>query len=104
MYTINPTATANQEFNTFIGGVEYGFRLHLFRGMLYADVSVDGTVIARSVRCIDREWLFPVHPKGMAGNFRFESDRSGVYPDYEKFGDSCRIVFYTNEEIAALDE
>lgn len=103
MYTINISAIPNQDFETYIDGIRYYFRLHLFRDMLYADVIVEDTEVVRSLRCIDREWMIPFGYKNAGlGNFRFEDDDEGMYPNWERLGKHCNLRFYTNAEIAAM--
>lgn len=87
----------NQSFFVMIDGIEVDFRLHYFRGILYCDVSIDGEVVAYSVRCTNNAWLIPDIHVERVGNFRFEtSDNS--YPNAQNFGDTCTFVHYGKEE------
>lgn len=105
MYTINLAPLANQDFEVYIDGIRYYFRLHLFRDMLYADVTVEDTVVARSVRCIDRKWMIPFSYRNEGnGNFRFEDSSVGEYPYWKRLGKGCNLLFYSNEEIADMED
>lgn len=98
MDTINITKIHNQTFFVIIDGVQFHFRLHYFRELLYADVSVNGKLIAGSVRCVPNGWLIPTAYTLGTGNFRFETS-DGRYPNADNFGDTCFLRHYTQSEI-----
>ena len=95
----------NQTFSQTIDGIAFDFRLYVFRDMTYCDISAeDGASIAAAVRCVPNEWVIPFEfaRVGGVGNFRFEVDGDD-YPWFENFGDSCRFVYYTADEISAME-
>lgn len=103
MYKVSMSSVPNQDFDVYLDGVRYYFRLHLFRDMLYADVTVNDEQVIRSVRCIDRTWLIPFASANAGfGNFRFEDD-ARQYPDWRRFGAQCVLVYYSNAEIAEME-
>ena len=95
----------NQVFTVSVNGNDIKFHLCTFRNLMYVDVtSQDDTVVyARSLRCVNKQWLLPYPayiPEGV-GNFRFE-DSNGNYPWYENLGLSCNFVYYSPDEIAQM--
>jgi hypothetical protein len=102
MKKCNLSTYPNQTFFVIIDGVEFHFRLHYFREVLYADLTVDNELVAGSVRCVPNGWLFSkAHTKG-CGNFRFETYQN-KYPNSEDFGTTCYFVYYTQDEIDELE-
>lgn len=96
-----PYNTPNADVSVFSGAFMYTFQLRSFRGMTYLTVlNSSDEVMAANVRCCDRQWLLPVDAKNYigAGNFRFESD-TGDYPWFSDFGNGCRLVYYSQDEI-----
>ena len=101
MEHINLSQISNQEFFVAIGGYQFTFRLHYFRELLYCDVSVDGELVAASVRCAPNGWLVPVEHTHGTGNFRFET-YDNAYPDSDNFGTTCFLMHYDQDEIDEL--
>ena len=101
METYNLSTIPNQTFFVIIDGVEFHFRLHYFREVLYADLTVDNELVAGSVRCVPNGWLFSkAYTKG-CGNFRFETKKN-AYPNANDFETTCNLVHYTQNEISLL--
>lgn len=101
MEIINLSQIPNQSFFVAINGYQFGFRLHYFRQLLYCDVSVDGELVAASVRCVPNGWLVPYEHTHGIGNFRFET-YDNAYPDSDNFGTTCFMTYYTQDEINEL--
>lgn len=98
--TLNLQSFANQEFDFVNGASSYHIRLHTFRGIMYASVTVDESVAVESSRCISHQWIMPM-AYAKTGNFRFECGNRNEYPDYKDFGKTCFLKFYTTEDIEA---
>ena len=101
MRIISLQPIANQVTTVAVGVGAYTLMFRYFRGLMYATVrAATGEAYVGSVRCADRQWLLPWRRPGYGdGNFRFEDD-NGEYPDFRNFGTSCRLVFYSADEIA----
>ena len=101
MTTYTPSNVPNQQFTFSPSGVQYVFTLRFFRDLMYVTIANEfGDIYVGSLRCANKQWLLPFWPQTYGdGNFRFEDD-ADQYPDYRNFGTSCRLVFYTPEEIA----
>ena len=102
MTNIPLSPVPNQEFSVAPSGNRYTINIRFFRSLMYVTVRNQyGAVYVGSLRCADRQWLLPYRQKNYGdGNFRFEDD-NGQYPDYRNFGQSCRLVFYTVEELSS---
>lgn len=96
--------TANQQVRFSNGDSEYTIRLRQFRGILYADVSVEGELVVAGVRCVVGKWLIPYEAMNeTAGNFRFDSETED-YPGRAFFETGeCVLRYYDAEEIRALE-
>lgn len=89
-----------------VGGETYSLRLYEFRGMMYYDVKKNDEYIIAGNRVLPWSWMLPYEFIAQAGNFRFESGRNDrkEYPWYERFNDMFWLVYYTNDEIASLEQ
>lgn len=98
MEQINISRLPNQSFFVIVGEAQVNFRLHVFNGLLYCDLYVNGVLVSASTRCNPNQPLLPKYYNESIGNFMFVTtdDR---YPDAEDFGDSCRLVHITADEI-----
>jgi len=99
MKTIDIAKNPNQQIGTTIDGVNYtlSFRTTA-RGMLLADISVDGVLLISGVRCAANALLIPYPHMTYGGNF-FWLCTDAEYPDYTKFGDSHFLLYLTDAEI-----
>lgn len=71
--------------------------------MLYATIrDGDQNPLVGMIRCTNFGWLIPWRSTALGGNFRFESAAQDEYPDYTKFGDGCRLVFYSASEMQSM--
>ena len=83
----------NQKFNTTCAGNSVAVSLRTFRGIVYANVSVNGELVCAGRPCLPNEPIFP-RPVEVAigGSFRFVCD-GDEYPAWEKFGtEACYLV------------
>ncbi len=100
---IELTQVENQSFGISVEGHSVGFRLHVFNEVIYADITIDGSTVANSVRCVANGWLIPeVYRRQYSlGNFRFETD-DYLYPSFADFGERCFLTYHTIDDIAKL--
>lgn len=102
MLYISLSKVPNQSMYFIHGDYTYDFSFRTIGNLLYATISINGTAVKSSLRCVPYGWLIPYNNEiGMDGNFRFETINKD-YPDYNDFDDTCFLVYYTNEEIEAL--
>lgn len=83
-------------------GFTYNILFRYFRGMTYATITNDNDeLISGPIRCSNRKWLIPYPALNYsgAGNLMFV-DEENQYPQFMKFGNGCRLVYFTAEEIA----
>lgn len=85
-----------------VDGHDISIDLFEFRGIMYADVSVDGNVLVRGARCIHDEWLTG-SANALAdyemGNLKFICADGVSYPYYTEFGASCRLCYFRRDEL-----
>jgi len=102
MQYISLSKVPNQSFYFIHGDYTYEFSLRMINDLLYSSVSINGTVVKSTLRCVPYGWLIPYkNSMGMDGNFRFETLNKD-YPNYNDFDDTCFLIFYTNDEIKDL--
>ena len=89
----------NQMFNTNINGHNFEFRFRTFRGIMYADVRVDGTLMQSGAKCIPNQPLFLGTVNALAdGAFMFIC-MDELYPSYELLdGTTCRFIYTPSSE------
>ncbi len=102
MMDVSIVNVPNQALTVFTGGVDFVLRLHVFRGITYITISKgrDTSPVITSCRCVPGSWLLRDYSPG-DGDFRFECD-SADYPYHDQFGNGCRLVYYTEEEVAEI--
>jgi len=100
MIQIDLNITPNQSFAFSVSGVNYDIELKLADGIEYATVSADNVVLCSAVRCVPREFIIPYEYLTKGGNFLWVCD-DGEYPNWEKFNDQHKLLYLTDEEIAA---
>jgi len=90
----------NQSFSVSAGGIVINFKLHTYRGIIYADVMIDNATVCAGVRCANDNYILPAHWQRMAGgNFRFH-DINGDYPNCQNFdGTTCLFIFDSEDEM-----
>ena len=92
---VRVSAIPNQIFSRTYRGITYEFHLRPFNGMMFADISVNGEVVANGVRCVPGAWLIPNYAAAASGSGNFKFTTLGdAYPWYEDFGGSCKLEFY----------
>lgn len=87
----------NVSFRIGIDNIDYFFRLHIFRGILYCSIWIDNYRIIDSVKCISGMWLLPYRYLALGGNFRFENSFD-EYVTASDFARITRLCYYNREE------
>lgn len=89
----------NQRFNTNIGDNNFEFDFHTFRGVIYANVRINGEIADVNAVCTPNASLFnSVVNDAADGVFKFVSGTED-YPSYENFdGATCIFAFFPNGE------
>lgn len=80
----------NQTFSTTANGNSLEIALRTFRGIIYANITVNGTLVEAGRRCLANERIFSKSvEQAIGGNFRFVCETDD-YPNYQNFdGKSC---------------
>lgn len=89
----------NQILSITEGSHTYVIRFRTFNGILYADMTIDGTSVAKSVRCVPYGFIIPYPHMEVAGNFLMTSAENS-YPSYKDFGETCNLYYLTADEVA----
>lgn len=87
---------ANQSFTLSLNGREALVRLHLFRGVMYADVKVDAVRMTGSTPCTSgTSFVTADVRRALGGRLYFETP-DGRLPSWEDYdGATCRLVHDT---------
>ena len=101
MIQIDVQQIPNQEFEKEIDGKRYTIKLRTFHALTLADITIDDTVVKRSIRVCPNELIIPYKYLTQGGNFVFYS-MDGSYPHYTKFGVTQQLVYLTDDEIKEL--
>lgn len=94
---------ANQEFDVSIDGINNNIHCLLQtndNNILLMSVFVNNEQIGMPFICYSNQLVIPFdyQMKKIGGNFLFETVTNN-YPNYENFGNSCKLYFLTLEEI-----
>lgn len=89
----------NQTFNTNINGRSFSFRFRTFRGIMYASVSIDNSIVESGVVCVSNQGLFSSDiDRAAGGKFMFMC-MEDLYPSYELLdGTTCKFVYVPSSE------
>jgi len=99
MYNVEGLSSSdnNVSFRVSVDNMDFFFRLHIFRDILYCSIWMDNYLIVDSVKCINNAWLLPYKYLATAGNFRFE-DSFDEYISASNFGNITKLKYYSREE------
>lgn len=93
LYEIPLNRVPSQELDINIGAESLTVRLKTFRGRLYMDLSVNGTVLFNGILCVSGTPLnSPFRASGLNGDLIFTTENFKE-PDYRDFGDKCRLHY-----------
>lgn len=95
----------DQTTSLSINGKSFVFHFFAFRGLMYVDISRQGTYIVRAKRIMPNRWLIPEYVSNGIGNIRFETYKADEedYVWYEEFNTKFRLVSYREKEIEELE-
>lgn len=93
-------AVPNQSFTVTLDGRRYGLTLKETKGVMMADLEIDGDVILTGTRVLAGEPLIP-YKRLEVGNFMLLTDVDEL-PDWTQFGFSQTLIFLSASEIAEL--
>lgn len=93
---------ANQEFDVSIDEIDNSVHIVLrtVNAALLMTVSVNSEVLGEPFLCLPNQEIIPYQymVDTLGGNFLFTTEDDN-YPNYENFGDTCRLFFVTSDEI-----
>lgn len=99
MMRVVPLATIpNQSLTIQLDGARWSLALKEARGVMCADISLDGTDLLRGVRIVAGEPLIPYRYL-QNGNFLFLTNNNEI-PDWGSFNASQTLVYLSAEEIS----
>lgn len=97
-YAFEMTTNVNQRFDTNIGDDNFEFEFRTFRGVMYANVKINGEIADVNVVCIPNKSLFNSKVNARAnGIFMFESVNSDYVKASDFNGITTNFVFVKNE-------
>lgn len=99
MVKIDLDRIPNQMFNIMLENVLYRVQLRTIQGLTYMSVWENNEVLFYSQLCCPNIFVNPYNYVGIGGKFLF-SCMDNEYPNYEKFGNTQELLFYSAEEIA----
>lgn len=76
----------NQRFSTMSDGNAIEIALRTFRGIIYANISINQTLVCAGRPCLPNEKIFPASVERAAGASMYFKCSTGKYPSYEMFG------------------
>jgi hypothetical protein len=92
----------NQHLTITLDQQKYDITLKTITDLTYATISVNGTKIVDSVRCIPNRPILPYqYLEGVGGNFAFFTSNDEL-PNYMAFGVTHTLIYASAAELAAL--
>lgn len=93
MFQYNLMNVPNQDFTITANENEFLIRIRTFRGIAYADVSVNGVLTNTAMRCVANTPIFTDEVNRAAGGVFMFKCLGDDYPDYKDFNtDNCLFV------------
>lgn len=99
-YQIPITSTPNQSLTVVINDISYEITLRLVENIMEFSLSVNGSKVTDGERCFPNQFILPYPYMLNGGNFIFKTENE-EYPNWENFGSTCQLLFYTTEEMSA---
>jgi hypothetical protein len=98
MYNINLANIPNQEFEFVVGKKTFMVQLRTIQGLTFASIFLDGEPLLYSQICTPNSFINLYRYISVGGKFYFKCV-DNEYPNYEKFGSTQQLVFYTEDEL-----
>lgn len=93
---------ANQEFDLILDDIKNTIHvlLQTVNNALLMTVSINNNILGAPFLCIANTPIIPYQylQDNLGGNFVFETVNNN-YPNYENFGKTCNLYFFTLDEI-----
>lgn len=94
---------ANQEFDVIIDEIQNNIHvlLQTVNNALLMSVSVNSEMLGEPFLCLPNQEVIPYQYMidTLGGNFLFSTEDDN-YPNYENFGNTCRLFFVTADELS----
>jgi len=100
MVKIDLEKIPNQMFDVLIDNVMYRVQLRTIQGLTYMSVWANDELLFNSQLCAPNVFVNPYNYVSSGGKFMF-SCIDGEYPNYQNFGNTQELLFYTAEEVDA---
>lgn len=94
MLTVPLNAVPSQKLNVTLAGQPCQISLHtLLDGAIYMDVSLNGTVIAQGVRCLNNNKIIRAAYMGFVGDFIVTDTQGSDDPTYDGLGVRYQLIY-----------
>lgn len=98
MYKIELQNIPNQEFNYVVEDKSFNIQLRTIQGLTFASIFLDGQPLLYSQLCIPNSFINLYRYISVGGKFFFKCV-DNEYPNFQKFGGSHQLFFYTEDEL-----
>lgn len=98
MYNIELQKTPNQEFTYVVGDNTFTVQLRTIQDLTFATIFLDGEALLYSQLCVPNTFVNLYRYISAGGKFFFKCV-DNEYPNYQKFGDTQQLLFYTEDEL-----
>jgi hypothetical protein len=101
MRQISLIATANQEITCTLDEVRYVIRVVALSGVMGVSISADGVQLVTSSQMLAGEMLIPYEYREAGGNFLLQT-LNGDLPDWQQFGTTQQLFYFSAAELEAI--
>lgn len=98
MYKVDLRKTPNQELTFIVDSDAFRVQLRTIQGLTFASIFLNETPLLYSQLCTPNNYINLYDYISASGKFFFKCV-DNEYPNYEKFGESQELLFYTKEEL-----
>ncbi len=89
----------NQSLTFQQDGHFWGVTLKAVQDMMYASISIDNVPIVTAARCVAGALIIPAQYLEVSGNLAIATN-DGDNPDYNQFGNTQFLIYYSAAELA----
>lgn len=100
MVKIDLDKIPNQMFTILLENTMYRVQLRTIQGLTYMSVWANDEPLFYSQLCSPNIFVNPYNYVSVGGKFLFKC-LDGQYPNYQSFGNTQELLFYTAEEVNA---
>lgn len=101
MYNVPLTNRPNQSFTVILNDILYRVDLRTIQGLTYMSCWQEETLLFYNQLCTPNNFVNPYNYVSDNGKFYFQC-LDNNYPNYELFNQTQGLVFYTPEEVEAM--